>query len=329
MSEHLQGRESVMVRRLNAGVDVSKETLDVAVGSRSERFGNDAQGMESLAALLRQQDVDVVVLEATGGYEAAAAAALQAAGLTVAVVNPRQARDFAKAMGVLAKTDKVDAKVLAAFADVIAQHERRASFLRAVPDEQRVHLAALVSRRRQLLEMRIAEGNRLALSHKVTRKSMAAVIKILDKQISDLDRDIDNHLRGHFRDLTKVLSSAKGVGAVTATTLAAQLPELGQLDRRAIAALVGVAPLACDSGKRSGRRSTWGGRSQVRAVLYMATLTASRYNPVIRTFYQRLLAAGKAKKVALVACMRKLLTILNAMARDGTQWNDALHAINP
>ena len=177
--------------------------------------------------------------------------------------------------------------------------------------------------------MRVAEGNRLALSHKVTRKSMAAVIKILDKQISELDRDIDNHIREHFRDLTRVLSSAKGVGAVTAATLAAQLPELGRLDRRAICALVGVAPLACDSGKKVGRRHVWAGRASVRAALYMATLTASRYNPVIRTFYQRLLAAGKTKKVALVACMRKLLTILNAMARDGTQWNDAFHAINP
>ena len=329
MSEHSQGRESVMVRRPNAGVDVSKETLDVAVGNRSERFGNDAQGMESLAALLHQQAVDVVVLEATGGYEAAAATALQATGLTVAVVNPRQARDFAKAMGVLAKTDKVDAKVLAAFADVIAQHEKRGSFLRAVPDEQRLHLAALVSRRRQLLEMRVAEANRLALAHKGTRKSMAAVIKTLDKQISEFDRDIDNHIREHFRDLTKVLSSAKGVGPVTAATLAAQLPELGQLDRRAIAALVGVAPLACDSGKKVGRRHVWAGRAPVRAALYMAALTASRYNPAIRAFYQRLLAVGKPKKVALVACMRKLLTILNAMARDGTHWNDALHAINP
>jgi len=329
MNEHSQGREAVKAARLNAGIDVSKATLDVAVGTRSERFGNDAQGMESLAALLHAQDVDIVVLEATGGYEAAAAAALQAAGLTVAVVNPRQARDFAKAMGVLAKTDKVDAKVLAAFADVIAKHEKRQTFLREVPDEQRLHLAALVTRRRQLLDMRGAEANRLAMAHKVTRKSMAAVIKTIDKLISELDRDIDTHIREHFRDLAKVLNSAKGVGPVTTSTLAAQLPELGQLDRRAIATLVGIAPLACDSGKKKGQRHVWGGRCQVRAVLYMAALAAARSNPVIRTFYQRMLAAGKPKKVALVACMRKLLTILNAMARDGTPWNPALHAINP
>lgn len=329
MNVNSQGREAVTVPTMNAGIDVSKDWLDVAFGNRSERFANDAAGMESLTGLLGREGIDLVVLEATGGYEAAAAAALQVAGMAVAVVNPRQARDFAKSMGVLAKTDKVDAKVLRAFADVIARHEKRSQFLRDVPDERRAHLAALVTRRRQLLEMRTAEAHRLAMAHKVARKSLAAIIKALDKQLAEIDRDLDQHVREHFRDLTQQLGSVRGVGAITSSTLAAALPELGRLDRRAIASLVGVAPLACDSGKRRGSRRIWGGRSDVRAALYMAVLSATRFNPVIRDFYKRLLAKGKPKKVALVACMRKLLTILNAMVRDRTTWNPTLHAKNP
>jgi len=329
MNVNSQGREAVTAPRLNAGIDVSKDWLDVAFESRSERFSNDAAGMESLTALLRQENIDLVVLEATGGYEAAGAAALQAAGIAVAVVNPRQARDFAKSMGVLAKTDKVDAKVLRAFADVIARHDKRDQFLREVPDEQRLHLAALVTRRRQLLDIRTAELQRMAMAHKAARKSLNAVILFLDKQLSEIDHDLEQHIREHFRDLSKLLSSAKGIGPVTANTLAAALPELGQLDRRAIASLVGVAPLACDSGHRRGSRHIWGGRGEVRHALYMATLSAARYNPAIRAFYERLLAKGKPFKVAMVACMRKLLTILNAMVRDGTPWNAQLHVKNP
>ncbi|HEX4585578.1 MAG TPA: IS110 family transposase [Burkholderiaceae bacterium] len=329
MNVNLQGREAVTAARANAGIDVSKDWLDVVFGSRSERFANDAAGMESLTVLLRQEDIDLVVLEASGGYEAAAAAALHAAGIALAVVNPRQARDFAKSMGVLAKTDKVDAGVLRAFADVIARHEKRSRFLHAVPDEQRAHLAALVTRRRQLLEMRTAESNRLAMAHKAARKSLAVIIRALDKQLSEIDQDLERHIREHFKPLADLLRSVKGVGPVTSQALAATLPELGRLDRRAIATLVGVAPLACDSGKRRGSRHIWGGRAEVRHALYMATLTATRYNPVIRAFYERLLAKGKPFKVAMVASMRKLLTILNAMVRDGTPWNAQLHVKNP
>jgi transposase len=320
-----QGREAVTATRKNAGIDVSKEALDVAIGTRAQRFANDAGGMESIAAWLKQENVDLVVLEATGGYEAAAAAALQVAGLAVAVVNPRQARDFAKSMGVLAKTDKVDAKLLSAFADVIARDERRSKFLHEVPDEKRAELAALVARRRTMVEMRVAEAQRMAMAHKAQRKSLAAVIKVLDKQLAGIDDDLDHHMREHFAELSKLLSSLKGVGTVTVNTLAAMLPELGRIDRRAIAGLVGVAPLARDSGKRRGHRSIWGGRGDIRAVLYMAALAASRRNPVIRAFYERLLAAGKPKKVALVACMKKLLVILNAMVRDNTPWNPEFH----
>ena len=248
--------------------------------------------------------------------------------MEVAVVNPRQARDFAKSMGVLAKTDKVDAKVLRAFADVIAGHEKRSQLVRPVLDERRAQLAALVSRRRQLLEMRAAEANRLVMAHKVARKSLAAIIKALDKQLSEIDRDLDQHVREHFHDLSKLLTSAEGIGPVTSNTLVAAVPELGKLDRRAITSLIGLAPLACDSGKRHGGRHVWGGRADVRAVLYMAALTAVRHNPPIRALYQRLIGKGKPKKVALTACMRKLLIILNAMVRDGTAWNPALHVKN-
>jgi transposase len=326
MNVHPQGREAVAAPRANAGIDVSKDWLDVAWADRTERLANDAAGMESLTVLLRQQEVDLIVLEATGGYEKAAAAALQAAGLAVAVVNPRQARDFAKAMGVLAKTDKVDAKVLRSFADVLARHEKRSQFLHEVPDEKRAELAALVTRRRQLVEMHTMEVQRMAVTHaKRARKSLNNVILFLDQQLAEIDRELDQFTKDHFQDLRKLLSSAKGVGPVTTSTILAALPEIGRLDRRAIGCLVGVVPLARDSGKKRGKRSCWGGRSQVRHALYMATVSAITHNPAIRTFHQRLLAKGKPPKVALVACLRKLLTILNAMVRDGTAWNPALH----
>jgi len=330
MNVNPQGREAIAAPRANAGIDVSKDWLDVAWAERTERFANDAAGMESLTGTLREDDVDLIVLEATGGYEKAAAAALQAAGLAVAVVNARQARDFAKAMGVLAKTDKVDAQVLRAFADVLARHEKRSQFLHEVPDEKRAELAALVTRRRQLVEMRAMESQRMAMTQaKRARKSLNNVILFLDQQLAEIDRDLDQFTKDHFQDLRKLLGSAKGIGPVASTTILAALPEIGRLDRRAIGALVGVVPLARDSGMHRGKRSCWGGRAQVRRVLYMASVSATTHNPVIRAFYQRLIAKGKPPKVALVACLRKLLTILNAMVRDGTAWNPVLHVKNP
>ena len=326
MNVNQQGREAVTAARANAGIDVSKDWLDVAWADRTERFANDAGGMESLTALLRQQQVDLIVLEASGGYEKAGAAALQAAGLSVAVVNPRQARDFAKAMGVLAKTDKVDAQVLRAFADVLARHEKRSQFLHEVPDEKRAELAAMVTRRRQLVEMRAMEAQRMAMTRsKKARKSLNNVMLFLDRQLAEIDQDLDQFTKDHFQDLRKLLTSAKGIGPVASNTIMAALPEIGQLDRRAIGSLVGVVPLARDSGQHHGKRRCWGGRAQVRHVLYMATISAVTHNPVIRAFYERLTAKGKPAKVALIACLRKLLTILNAMVRDGTTWNPALH----
>jgi transposase len=326
MNANLQGREPVTAARPPCvGIDVSKAHLDAAWADRAERVSNDAVGWDALVAKFKADGVDIVLMEASGGYENAAACALQAAGLAVVVMNARQARDFAKAMGQLAKTDRVDAQVLEQFAQVIARHRDRERYVRALPDAQRAHLAALVMRRRQLVDMRTAESNRLAQAHAATRKSLQAMLKALDRQLGALDDDIDQHMRRHFKPLETWLHSVKGVGDVTVATMAGLLGELGQLRRRSIAKLVGIAPLANDSGQRKGQRSIWGGRAEVRAVLYMATQSAILHNPVIRAFHQRLIAKGKKPKVAIVACMHKLLTILNAMARDKTVWDESKH----
>ena len=325
ISVNQQGREAIAALRPCAGVDVSKAHLDAAWAGHSERVSNDAGGWDVLAAKFKADGVDVVVLEATGGYENAAACALQAAGLAVVVLNPRQARDFAKALGELAKTDRIDAQVLEQFAGVIARHPQRARYIRELPEAQRSHLAALVMRRRQLLAMRTEESNRLELAHRATHQSLRAMLKAIDKQLAAVDHDIDQHMQGHFKEVASLLESAKGIGDVTTSTLVGLLGELGQLPRRPIAKLVGVAPLARDSGTHRGARTIWGGRADVRTVLYMATLSAIRHNTVIRQFHERLIAKGKPNKVAIVACMRKLLTILNAMVRDGTTWDDSKH----
>lgn len=286
---------------------------------------NDAHGWMELTAMLQAAQVDLVVVEATGGYERGMVCALQSAGVCVARVNPRQARDFAKSMGVLAKTDQVDARVLRDFADVLARHAERSRFITPMVDRARELLAELMTRRRQLVDMRVAEHNRLEHAGARAAKSITSVLKLLDKQIEAIDAHIDDHMDQHFKAQRQLLDSVKGVGPVTILTLTAALPELGQLGRRQIAKLVGVAPLADDSGGRSGKRRTWGGRSEVRSVVYMAAIVAMRHNPVIREFYERLLKAGKPKKVAIVACMRKLLTILNAMLRDQALWNATRH----
>ena len=325
MSVNPQGRETVAAARPCAGIDVSKAHLDAAWGDQLEHVSNDAAGWDVLAARFNADAVDIVLLEATGGYENAVVCALQAAGLAVVVMNPRQARDFAKSLGQLAKTDAVDAKMLAQFAVVIAHHPERERHIRALPDAQRAHLAALVMRRRQLTDMHTAETQRLAQAHPAAAKSVHTVLRFLDKQLATVDHDIDQHMRRHFKEIVEWVETVKGVGNVMAATMVGLLAELGQLPRRSIAKLAGVAPLANDSGRRHGQRTTWGGRSEVRAVLYMATLSAIRCNPVIRAFHQRLIAKGKPKKVAIVACMRKLLTILNAMVRDHATWDESKH----
>ena len=313
---------------VTVGIDVAKAHVDVCVlGTHSDvqRFANDVDGHSALAAALQSLDVGLVVMEATGGYEAALACALQAVGLHVAVVNPRHARDFARSMGRLAKTDAVDARMLAEMAAVLVHREDLARYLRPVANECQQWLAALVTRRRQLLAMLGSERQRLQITNRKLHPSIEAIITVIKAQLDDLETQMVGHVREHFGELDGLLQSTNGIGPVASATLIAQLPELGRLNRREIAALVGVAPMSNDSGNRKGRRRVQGGRFEIRRVLYMATLTAARYNPVIRAFYERLKAAGKLPKVALVACIRKLLTMLNAMVRTGKPWDASLH----
>lgn len=309
------------------GIDVSKASLDVCVGVPGSpcTLNNDSAGQDALWQLLRDRRVGLVVLEATGGYEFACAAALQAKGLPVAVINPRQARDFAKAMGRLAKTDRIDSAGLAHLAQVLAARPDAARFVKPLPDAQQQTLAALVSRRRQLVQMRVMETHHLNVAHRRARKSIKAVIKALGTQLRHIEAELALHLKQHHADLSTLLGDVKGLGPATVATLIGEMPELGKLNRRQISALAGVAPYNHDSGRLKGKRCISGGRATLRTALYMATLVATRHNPVIQKFYQRLLGAGKLKKVALVACMRKLLTILNAMVKSNEPWNDSLH----
>jgi transposase len=308
---------------ITVGIDVAKDTIEVAIGLNTPTLSlsNDAGGFEALLNHLAAHQVALVVMEATGGYESAVACAVQAAGHALAVVNPRQARDYARAVGQLAKTDRIDARILAQFAEVLQRHPDRDKMIKPLPTLEQQRLGALVSRRRQLVTMLTAERNRLAQAHPLAKKSVNTIIKALTKELARIDKDLAGHIKSHFADLATLLDSAKGVGKVTITTLIAEVPELGKLSSREISALIGVAPINRDSGAMRGRRTIFGGRGTVRHVLYMATLVAARYNPVIKAFYDRLVAAGKPKKVALVACMRKLLTILNAMVKAGKPWD--------
>lgn len=328
MNMHSQGGVAKGAVRPNAGIDVSKQHLDVCCSDEQWQVSNDARGWDELAARLKALEVDLIVLEATGGYERDAVCALQAAGLCVARVNPRQSRHFGQSMGQLAKTDRVDARMLRDFADLLARHEDRPKYITPLADPARLALAELVTRRRQLLDMRVAEHNRLEHAGARAARSIRSVIKLLDRQLGAIEQDIDDHLDRHFKSQRQLLDTVKGIGIVTTLTMTGLLPELGHLNRHEIAKLVGIAPLAHDSGRRRGQRHIWGGRAEVRAVLYMAVRTAKRWNPVIREFYERLIKAGKPVKVANVACMRKLLTILNAMLRDQTVW-DAARYLSP
>lgn len=309
------------------GIDVSSQMLEVASSAEPKTWqvGNDAAGIEQLTAQLTSLQPALVVLEATGGYEFEAACALQASGLAVAVVNPRTARDFARAMGALAKTDALDARMLAAFARVLHQHPERERFVKPLADAELQRLQALVLRRRQLVQMITSERQRMRVSHAAARPSIERVIEFLKTELGDSDADVAAHVGQHHATLAQALASVPGIGAASVAVLLAELPELGKLDRRRIAALVGVAPLNRDSGQMRGQRSIWGGRADVRRTLYMATLTAVRHNAPLKAHYERLLAVGKRKKVALVACMRKLLTMLNAIAKTGSTWDQSLH----
>lgn len=301
------------------GIDVSKGTLDIGIEPTGEalRVVYDDKGIAQVVKRLVAVGPTLIVMEATGGLEVRLASELAAKGLPVAVINPRQARDFAKATGQLAKTDSVDAAVLAAFARAIRPA------VRPIKDADTREFDELLTRRRQLIEIRVQETLRLGTASKVPRKSLVAHIAWLDKRIAALDVDLTRRLRASdaWRAKDDLLQGIPGVGAVTSLTMLAKCPELGSLNRREIAALVGVAPLANDSGKHRGKRFIWGGRADVRAVLYMATVTAIRCNAVLKAFAERLKQAGKPAKVVIVACMRKLLTIMNAMVKNNAQWN--------
>ncbi|MEK6641235.1 MAG: IS110 family transposase [Nitrospirota bacterium] len=300
------------------GIDISKARLDVSIRPSGARTSvpYDATGLTTVLTQLTQVQPVRIVVEATGGLERPLVRALVDGALPVIVVNPRQVRDFAKATGQLAKTDALDAQVLARFAEVIQPA------LRAIPDAQTQELAALLARRRQVLAMHGAEQHRRDRAPARVRKRIEAHLRWLQAELARLDEELDDRIQQSpvWREREELLQSVPGVGPVMSRTVVAELPELGTLNRKQIAALVGVAPFNRDSGRLRGRRAIWGGRAPVRTALYMATLVATRWNPVIRVFYQRLRTAGKAPKVALVAAMRKLLTILNAMVHAGTLW---------
>lgn len=310
------------------GIDMAQQSFVWAIHGQSQTTcaNNDSSGFESLLKALQGQTVGLLVIEATGGLERALAIYLLQHGVSVAVVNPRAAREFARSMGHLAKTNSIDAQALAHYAQTLAAKADQSGVRFAPPSQEVQSLQAMVVRRVQLLNMRTAEKNRLGGAIRVLRQSILDVIEMLDKQLARLDEDIDNHLRMHFEVQAQRLESIKGVGSKTCATMLAFMPELGSVRAGSAAKLAGLAPLNQDSGKARGKRHVWGGRAIVRSTLHMAMLSAVRYNPVIRTFYMRLIAAGKPKKVALVACSHKLLRILNAMARTGEPWNEALHA---
>jgi len=308
----------VEANTLNVGIDVSKSRLDVAVRPTSEQFSvaNDEAGHKELRKRLAKINPERIVLEPTGGYESRIVQVLLAAKLPVVVVNARQVRNFAQALGRLAKTDRIDADVLAHFGEAIRPE------IRAFPDTDLLELEALVNRRRQLVDMRAGEVKRKQTAPTTVHANIDELIEFLDKQVADIDDELQKLIKRTpaWREADELLQSVPGVGPVLSSTLTALVPELGKLNRKEIAALVGVAPFNNDSGQGQGKRTTWGGRAPVRAVLYMAASGARRFNPVIASMYDRLTQNGKVPMVALVACMRKLLTILNAMKRDNRVW---------
>ena len=316
--------EGEMMNEDYVGIDVSKMTLDVMIlgGGEYCTFSNDRKGIRELRKRMDSLRPRLIVMEATGGFERELAIELVLAGLAVAVVNPRQVRDFAKAMGRLAKTDKVDAGTIALFAERVRPEPR------GVPEKEVRELDALMTRRGQLVEMVTAEKNRMAMAPPAMRPSIREHVLWMERQLKDIEGELDQVIAESpiWRAREDLLTSMPGIGSVVAKTLIARLPELGYVSAKRSAALVGVAPFARDSGTWKGKRAIWGGRADVRAMLYMATLSAIRCNPVIRAHYDQLVARGKLAKVAMVACMRRILTILDAMLRKSQPWTDVTAA---
>lgn len=309
--------------QVSVGIDVSKDKLDVAVVPGEECWvsANDEEGIGGLVKRLRRVRPAFIIIEATGGYEAAVAGALASAGLPVSVMNPAHVRNYAKATGKIAKTDTMDSLILAHFGLAMRPEAR------PLKDEQTRELAAVLARRRQLVDMLTMEKNRIRNASRAVQASLKKNIAWLEGQIKELDDQLKGSLKGNgvWREQDEVVQSVPGVGRISSITFLACLPELGKLNRKQIASLAGVAPFNRDSGKRTGKRMVFGGRSDVRSVLYMAAVAAIRFNPVIKEFHDRLIASGKAPKVAITACMRKLLTILNVMVRTGSRWELKAH----
>ncbi|EBK8921646.1 IS110 family transposase [Salmonella enterica] len=310
--------------------DVCKAALDVhiQVDGKAFQVPNTYEGFDQIALVLADYDVSLVLMESTGGYEDAAACNFQSLGYDVAVINPRHARNFAMAMGQLAKTDRLDAAILADFAAVIDTRPDRARYIKPPTDGERKFISQLIARRRQIVDLISTERQRLAHADDYAKASINIIINFLDVQLKEINSDISFHVKKNFSDLSNLLSEIPGIGELSVGFLVGDVPELGQIGNRQLSAVIGVAPFNHDSGKMRGKRCISGGRQNVRNVLFMGVMSATRYNPVIKAFYDRLINKGKPKRVAYIACVHKLLRIINAMVRDGTSFNPDLHAVS-
>lgn len=307
--------------------DVCKAVLDVhiRVDGKAFQVSNTYEGFDQIAVMLADYDVSLILMESTGGYEDAAACYFQSVGYDVAVVNPRHARNFAIAMGQLAKTDRLDAAILADFAAVIDTRPDRARFIKPPTDEERKFLSQMVARRRQVVDLLSTEKQRLSHADDYAKQSINKMIHFIESQLKEINKDVSFYLKKNYSGLSKLLSEIPGIGELSVGLLIGDVPELGQIGNRQLSAVIGVAPFNHDSGKRRGKRCISGGRQDVRNVLYMGVMSATRFNPVIKEFFDRLISKGKPKKLAYIACVHKLLRIINAMVRDGTSFNPDLH----
>ncbi|EAA6844784.1 IS110 family transposase [Salmonella enterica] len=310
--------------------DVCKAALDVhiRVDGKAFQVPNTYEGFDQIALVLADYDVSLLLMESTGGYEDAAACNFQSLGYDVAVINPRHGRNFAMAMGKFAKTDRIDAAILADFAAVIDSRPDRARFIKPPTDEERKFLSQMVARRRQVVDLLSTEKQRLSHADDYAKQSINKVVAFIESQLDEINKDVSFYLKKNYSGLSKMLSEIPGIGELSVGLLVGDVPELGQIGNRQLSAVIGVAPFNHDSGKMRGKRCISGGRQNVRNVLFMGVMSATRYNPVIKAFYDRLINKGKPKRVAYIACVHKLLRIINAMVRDGTSFNPDLHAVS-
>ncbi|HFJ3369368.1 TPA: IS110 family transposase [Salmonella enterica] len=326
MRQHKSLTEKV---KTTVAFDVCKAVLDVHIRVDGQAFQvpNTHEGFDQIAVILADYDVSLILMESTGGYEDVAACCFQSLGFDVAVINPRHARNFAKAMGKFAKTDRLDAAILADFAAVLDTRPDRARFIKPPTDEERKFLSKMVARRRQVVDLLSTEKQRLSHADDYAIQSINKMIDYIESQLKEISEDISVYVKKNYADLSKLLSKVPGIGELSVGLLIGDVPELGNIGNRQLSAVIGVAPFNHDSGKRRGKRCISGGRQNVRNVLFMGIMAATRFNPVIKAFYERLINKGKPKRVAYIACVHKLLRIINAMVRDGTSFNPELHTV--